>query len=234
MKLPLFVRGLAVCTGLVAVAAAADGVFHFQNPVRAGDFPDPSVIRVGRDYWATATSSEWAPHFPLLHSRDLVNWEIKGHVFPSAPAWAKSNFWAPEIAEDRGKFFIYYTARETASNRLAVAVATADRPEGPWTDHGPLVAQEAGSIDAVPFTDADGVRWLLWKEDGNSRKLPTIIWLQRLRDDGLALVGERREILRNDTPVIMAVTFVFACLVIFFNLVADILYGWLDPRISYR
>jgi peptide/nickel transport system permease protein len=41
-------------------------------------------------------------------------------------------------------------------------------------------------------------------------------------------------ILANDTPVIMAVTFVFACLVIFFNLIADILYGWLDPRISYR
>ena len=41
-------------------------------------------------------------------------------------------------------------------------------------------------------------------------------------------------ILRNDTPVIMAVTFVFSCLVIFFNLIADILYGWLDPRISYR
>ncbi len=41
-------------------------------------------------------------------------------------------------------------------------------------------------------------------------------------------------ILRNDTPVIMAVTFVFACLVIFFNLIADVLYGWLDPRISYR
>ena len=41
-------------------------------------------------------------------------------------------------------------------------------------------------------------------------------------------------ILANDTPVIMAVTFVFACLVVFFNLIADILYGWLDPRISYR
>jgi peptide/nickel transport system permease protein len=41
-------------------------------------------------------------------------------------------------------------------------------------------------------------------------------------------------ILANDTPVIMAVTFVFACLVIFFNLLADILYGWLDPRISFR
>jgi peptide/nickel transport system permease protein len=48
---------------------------------------------------------------------------------------------------------------------------------------------------------------------------------------GSLLIGA---ILANDTPVIMAVTFVFACLVVFFNLVADILYGWLDPRISYR
>jgi beta-xylosidase len=183
-----------------ASAVAAPAGLHYQNPVRAGDYPDPSVIRVGRDYWATATSSEWAPHFPILHSRDLVNWEVKGYVFASAPGWAKANFWAPEIAADRGRFFIYYTAREAASNRLAVAVATADRPAGPYTDHGVLVAQEAGSIDAMPFTDAQGVRWLLWKEDGNSRKRPTPIWIQRLREDGIALVGERREILRNDVP----------------------------------
>ncbi|MEO6243842.1 MAG: glycoside hydrolase family 43 protein, partial [Opitutaceae bacterium] len=183
-----------------SVVSAATAPFQFSNPVRAGDYPDPSVIRVGADYWATATSGEWAPHFPLLHSRDLVNWEVKGYVFATAPGWAKANFWAPEIAQDRGKFFIYYTARQLSDNRLAVAVATADHPGGPYTDHGPLVAQEAGSIDAVPFTDATGVRWLLWKEDGNSRKTPSIIWLQRLRDDGLALVGERQEILRNDLP----------------------------------
>ena len=186
--------------GAVAPALPAADATSYRNPVRAGDFPDPSVIRVGDDYWATATSSEWAPHFPLLHSSDLVNWEVKGYVFPEMPKWAKANFWAPEIAQDGGKFFIYYTAREAASNRLAVAVATADRPEGPWTDHGPLVAQEAGSIDGMPYTDAEGVRWLLWKEDGNSRKLPTPIWLQRLSADGTKLVGGRKEILRNEAP----------------------------------
>ena len=196
-------RSCFVAVGVLALvswagAASTGNSFQFQNPVRAGDYPDPSVIRVGDDYWAAATSSEWAPHFPLLHSRDLVNWEIKGHVFNQMPGWAKANFWAPEISQYQGKFFVYYTAREAASNRLAVAVATAAHPGGPYTDHGPLVAQEAGSIDAMPFTDAQGVRWLLWKEDGNSKKLPTPIWLQRLRDDGLALVGEKREILRND------------------------------------
>jgi beta-xylosidase len=199
IRFPLFAfaAGAALIAG-PAVAASARGGPQYQNPVGAADYPDPSVIRVGADYWATATSSEWAPHFPLLHSRDLVNWEVRGHVFATMPAWAKSNFWAPEIAADRGRYFIYYTAREAASNRLAVAVASADHPAGPYTDHGPLVAQEAGSIDAVPFTDAEGVRWLLWKEDGNSRKLPTPIWIQRLRADGIALEGERREILRND------------------------------------
>lgn len=190
---------LATCCAH-GLTAAAPHAFQYANPVRAGDFPDPSVIRVGEDYWATATSSEWAPHFPLLHSRDLVNWEVKGYVFAKPPAWAKSNFWAPEIAEDKGKFYIYYTARETASNRLAVAVATADHPAGPWTDHGPMIAQEAGSIDGVPFTDEKGVRWLIWKEDGNSKKRPTPLWISRLSEDGTKFVGEKKEILRNDAP----------------------------------
>lgn len=184
---------------LTSLLAASAGASEYRNPVRAGDFPDPSVIRVGEDYWATATSSEWAPHFPLLHSRDLVHWELKGPVFAERPAWAKSNFWAPEISEDNGRFFIYYTARDRESNRLAVAVATAPSPGGPYTDHGPLVMEEEGSIDGMPYTDADGVRWLLWKNDGNSVRKPTPIWLQRLSEDGLKLVGERREILTNDT-----------------------------------
>src|SRR5688572_20572759 len=70
----------------------------FTNPVLPGDYADPSVIRVGDDYWATATSSEWAPLFPLLHSKNLVDWETVGHAFPDKlPAWADAHFWAPEI-----------------------------------------------------------------------------------------------------------------------------------------
>src|ERR1044071_7865970 len=65
----------------------------YKNPVIAGDYPDPSVIRVGRDYWATSTSGEWAPEFPILHSSDLVNWEVVGAVFPKRPVWAERNFW---------------------------------------------------------------------------------------------------------------------------------------------
>ena len=169
----------------------------YTNPAMAGDFPDPSVIRVGQDYWAAATSSEWAPEFPLLHSRDLVNWEIVGSVFRKRPDWSVGSYWAPEISQDKGRFFIYYAARKKGGP-LCVAVATAARPQGPYTDHGPLVCQDVGSIDPFPVTDERGRRYLLWKEDGNSVSKPTPIWAQPLSPDGTRLVGERRELFHND------------------------------------
>src|SRR5215210_8353724 len=125
-----------ICAGEARVLAQQPATY--SNPVIAGDYPDPSVIRVGDDYWATITSGEWAPLFPILHSRDLVNWETVGAVFPHRPAWTVRNFWAPEIVEDRGRFFVFYTARKRGGP-LCVAVATAARPTGPYTDHGPLV-----------------------------------------------------------------------------------------------
>src|ERR1043165_1893866 len=77
----------------------------YTNPVVAGDYPDPSIIRVGGDYWATTTSGPWEPEFPILHSRDLINWEVVGAVFRKHPAWAVGDFWAPEISMDQGQFF---------------------------------------------------------------------------------------------------------------------------------
>src|SRR5947199_8974870 len=83
----------------------------YRNPVVAGDYPDPSVTRAGDDYWAATTTGDWAPHFALLRSRDLVNWQKVGYVFQTKPAWAKGDFWAPEIVNDRGHFFVFYVAR---------------------------------------------------------------------------------------------------------------------------
>lgn len=184
---------------LAASAAAAQRRGTYTNPVAAGDFPDPSVIRVGADYWAAATSSEWGPEFPLLHSRDLVNWEVVGSIFDARPTWSVGKYWAPELSEYRGRFYAYYVAQKRGGS-LCVAVATARRPAGPYTDHGPLVCQEVGSIDGFPVTDEQGRRFLLWKEDGNSVSKPTPIWAQQLSPDGTRLVGERQEIMRNDQP----------------------------------
>lgn len=184
------------------VAGGSQRPTTYSNPVIAGDFPDPSVIRVGEEYWATATSGGWAPHFPILHSRNLVDWETVGAVFMKAPAWAKGDFWAPELAEDQGRFYVYYVARRNdgpgKKGTLCVAVATATAPDGPYTDHGPLVCQDIGSIDAMTLRDEKHRRYLIWKEDGNDRQQPTPIWAQPLSEDGLRLTGKRREILRNN------------------------------------
>jgi xylan 1,4-beta-xylosidase len=182
---------------LPALAGAQPGTY--TNPVIAGDHPDPSVIRVGSEYWATATTSQWAPVFPLLRSTDLVNWTLVGAVFETPPDWSEGSYWAPEIDHHEGRFSIFYTARKK-DGPLCVAVATATQPAGPYTDHGPMVCQEVGSIDAVAITDEDGQRHLVWKEDGNSRKLPTPLWAQRLDAGGITLVGERHELLRNEAP----------------------------------
>jgi len=197
MKVSKWLAPLLMGMTLILGTSAAVAEEFYRNPVIPGDHPDPSIIRAGQDFWATSTSSEWGPEFPLLHSMDLVNWELTGSVFPHRPRWAVGNFWAPEISEYKGHYAVYYVGRKR-SGPLAVAVATADQPGGPYVDHGPLVAQADGSIDPSAVTDENGVRYLIWKEDGNSRQRPTPIWAQPLNEDGTKLAGQPHELIRND------------------------------------
>ena len=184
-------------TGPAAAATATSAPALFANPVLPGDFPDPSVVKVGGTYWASATSSNWGPAFPLLKSKNLTGWELVGHVFPDKlPDWADYYFWAPEITQEGNKTYVFYTAHQKGGN-LTVAVASADRPEGPYRDHGPLVGQPAGSIDGFPMRDENGQLYLVWKEDGNSINQPTPIWAQPLNEARTALTGEKKELFRN-------------------------------------
>lgn len=189
---------------LVALLASNSLAQTYTNPVIAGDFPDPSVIRVGHDYYAATTTGGWSPHFPILHSRDLVNWKIIGSVFEQKPAWIKSDFWAPELINDKGRFFVYYAARRNdgagKKGTLCIAVATADKPDGKWQDHGALVCQEMGSIDPFFVRDENGKPFLVWKEDGNDRGQPTWIYAQGLDKSGTKLVGEPTKLFRNTEP----------------------------------
>ena len=176
----------------------------YKNPVIAGDFPDPSVIRVGEDYYAAATSGDWSPAFPILHSKDLINWQVVGSVFQQKPSWTKGDFWAPEITVDKGRFFVYYTARRDEGKgkkgTLCVAVAVADKPDGVYTDKGPLVCQEMGSLDPDFVRDEHGKPFLIWKEDGNDRQQPTWLYAQELDESGTKLVGKPKKLFRNTEP----------------------------------
>jgi xylan 1,4-beta-xylosidase len=164
-----------------------------------GDYPDPSVTKVGDTYWASATTSNWAPAYPLLSSKDLLHWETRGFVFPELPGWADYYFWAPEISYENGRVYIYYSAHKRDGN-LCLGIASAEKPEGPYKDHGPIMCQEVGSIDAFPVRDENGKLYLVWKEDGNSVGRPTPIWISEMKEDRSGLVGEKRELFRNEAP----------------------------------
>ncbi|OQP56110.1 glycoside hydrolase [Niastella yeongjuensis] len=172
---------------------------YSQQLVLPGDHPDPSVVKIGNEYWGVGTTSNWFPAFPLYHSTDLVNWKGAGHVFTKMPTWADYYLWAPEITYENGKVYLYYTGHKKGGN-LCVAVAVADKPEGPYTDLGPLMCQDDGSIDAFPMRDEHGKLYLIWKEDGNSIGKPTPIWAAEIKEDRTALVGEKKELFRGDVP----------------------------------
>ena len=168
-----------------------------QQLVLPGDYPDPSVVKIGDTYWASATTSNWFPAYPLLKSKDLIRWETTGNIFTTMPEWSDFYFWAPEITYENGKVYIYYTAHKKGGN-LCIAVASADKPEGPYKDHGPLICEEAGSIDAFPMRDETGKLYLIWKEDGNSVGKPTPIWAQEINEERTAMKGEKKELFRGD------------------------------------
>lgn len=167
-----------------------------ENPVLPGDFADPSVIRVGKTYYATGTSSEWAPHFPLYQSTDLIHWRSVGYVFPETPAWASASFWAPELYYRNGTYFVYYVARKKSDGISCIGVATSKDPAKGFTDRGILLEFGKEAID--PFIIEDGGQlYITWKAYGLDQR-PIEILGSRLSADGLKVEGEPFSMLRDD------------------------------------
>jgi len=193
-------RRLFVLPLLLLLAAAGGCIFAqsaIENPILPGDHPDPTIVRIGDTYWTASTSGDWAPEFPLYRSTDLRHWTAAGAVFPQTPGWATGSFWAPEMVSDGGRVLVYYVGRKRGGP-LCVAVATASRAEGPYTDHGPILCQPDGSIDPSFARDEHGQPFLIWKEDGNSERKPTPIWAQPLTGDLVHLTGSKTQLLVND------------------------------------
>ncbi|MDX6733514.1 MAG: xylan 1,4-beta-xylosidase [Baekduia sp.] len=177
---------------LAALALAAP---TFSNPVFDGDHPDPTVVRADGMYYASATTSAWAPVFPLFRSPDLVNWQQIGAILPAPPAWTNGKFWAPELAHEPGRYLAYWGAARR-DGRPCIALSTAARPEGPWRYRGRVTCPPSGAIDPAPFRDADGSRWLLWKQLGPGNG----IRLQRLDASGLHTSGSSVALIAPDAP----------------------------------
>ncbi|PMD92438.1 beta-xylosidase [Siphonobacter sp. BAB-5405] len=180
----------------VSALALVDSSQRRENPVIPGDFADPSIIRVGQTYYATGTSSEWAPHFPLLQSTDLLHWKPIGYVFPKTPAWAAASFWAPELYYRNGTYFVYYVARKKSDGISCIGVATSRNLAKGFTDRGILLEFGKEAID--PFVIEDkGQLYITWKAYGLDQR-PIEILGSRLSNDGLKVQGEPFMLLRDD------------------------------------
>lgn len=160
------------------------------------DFADPDVIEVDGSYVAFATESN-RRNLQVATSPDLETWTLlEKDGLPTLPLWASAGkTWAPAVSQGAdGRWVLYFTAASHQDHVQCIGVATADDPTGPYlpASDSPLICDEelGGAIDAAPFIDTDGTRYLLWKNDGNSRGLDTWIFIAPTSPDGLTLIGE--------------------------------------------
>lgn len=171
----------------------------YRNPVLAGDYSDPDVVRVGQFYYLTASSFTNTPGLPILRSTDLVNWTLIGHALTDIPPVAHhmtprrgGGVWAPAIRHHGGKFMIYYPDPD-----FGVFLVTAKDPAGPWTK--PVLVDDAkGMIDPAPFWDDDGQGWLVHGWARSRAGIANIISLRKLNAAGDKTVGERIKIIDGE------------------------------------
>lgn len=139
---------------------------YYLNPIFPGDFPDPSILRDGDDYYIVHSSFEYYPGLLIWHSKDLINWTPVTHALHKYVG----SVWAPSLVKYKNKYYIYFPAGTTNY------VVTANSINGPWSDPVDL---KIGYIDPGHFTDADGKRYLYFNNGGY---VP-------LADDGLSITG---------------------------------------------
>ena len=182
----------------------------YANPVvphAEGGMADPGVLRAGDGRYYVVSTGGARGLYPLRVSDDLVRWEHIGYIFPAgtAPSWIDGNPWAPELHHVDGRYLAFYTAKSRDTGKMALGVAVADDPAGPYVDRGGPILAEApiGAIDSTFFRDPlDGKNYMIWKHENNS--LPpngTPLFIQELTADGLSLIPDTKyELLRNELP----------------------------------
>ncbi|MES2474503.1 MAG: family 43 glycosylhydrolase [Verrucomicrobiota bacterium] len=149
----------------------------YTNPVRAGA-ADPVVLRHEGKYYAYTTYTPDFPNMPrgirLYTSANLVDWKDEGFVLKNQDSWGDSRFWAPDIVEKNGTFYLYYAADER------MCVATAKTPMGPFKQEKQQPIEPSSiKIDGHIFEDDDGQRYFYYVTFGDGNE----IWGGKLNDD---------------------------------------------------
>jgi alpha-N-arabinofuranosidase len=198
-----------ICVAFLLVAGCAQdadehdepSVPTFSNPIIPGFAPDPSIVRVGDDFYLINSTFEYFPGIPVYHSRDLVNWELISYAIHE-PTQAElsgikssDGIHASTIRHYDGLFYVI-TTNNVAGNMVNFIITASD-PRGPWS--APHVVEGAPGIDPSLFFGDDGRAWYVGNHmppdpefDGQAE-----IWLQELDLDSMQLIGERHYLWRG-------------------------------------
>lgn len=170
------------------------GPNEYLNPILAGFYPDPSIVRVGDDYYLVTSSFAYFPGVPIFRSRDLVSWTQIGSVLdrPSQlnldGAGISRGIFAPAIRHHAGRFYMITTLIDRGGNFFV----TATDPAGPWSD--PVWLPSVDGIDPSFFFDDDGKAYVI--NNGPPIGTPLYeghraIWIQEFDPQGQKMVGPR-------------------------------------------
>lgn len=164
------------------------------NPILTGFYPDPSICRVGEDFYIVNSSFAYFPGVPIFHSKDLAHWEQIGNVLdreeqlPLEGSEISRGIFAPTIRYNKGKYYMITTNVSNGGN----FIVTADKPEGPWSERY-LLGPQAQGIDPSLFFDDDGKCYYVGtrpNQEGCRYNGDWEIWVQELDLEKMQLVGE--------------------------------------------
>lgn len=169
------------------VWVADQGNGTYKNPILYADYSDPDAIRVGDDYYMTASSFNCIPGLPILHSKDLVNWKLIGYALSKQMPLEVYNkpqhgngVWAPCIRYHNNEFYIYYPDPD-----FGIYVVKAKKAEGPWSE--PVMVKEGkGLIDPAPLWDEDGKAYLGYAFAGSRAGIKSVLSVCSMNPNGLS------------------------------------------------
>lgn len=170
---------------------------RFTNPILYGDYSDPDVIRVGDDFYMIASSFTYVPGIPVLHSKDLAQWELIGYAASHLP-FDRYNVpqhgcgtWAPSLRWHNGLFYVYVCMPDEG-----LFAFTAEDPAGRWECH--WVKDVCGWIDPCPLFDDDGRAWLVHGFANSRCGIKNILYVHEMSPDGLKILDTGKLVYSGD------------------------------------
>ncbi|HAH22196.1 MAG TPA: glycoside hydrolase 43 family protein [Prolixibacteraceae bacterium] len=176
-----------------------------RNPILPGFYPDPSICRVGKDYYLVNSSFSYFPGVPIFHSTDLIHWKQIGHVLNRASQLNLTNqgisegIYAPAIRFNKGTFYLITTLIGGGGN----LIVTATNPAGPWSD--PIWLPEINGIDPSFFFDKNEKAYIINNGPAPDNKPlydgHRAIYLQEFNLKTMKLTGPRKVVVNGGTDL---------------------------------